>query len=437
MQGSLARHSPVDVSHKFVERRRQSVAFLPMPCDQTSTASTQRNASLSPDDIEQISKVLASTTSSVSQTLVPLIVETVFFGVFTLLIICSTYLIIRRSFRSLPHKVMLFATLVMYAGATISWTSQLYILFTLAKEMNDAQAAASDVLDELQTQRTCLGRAAPTYEGYLKTTEGPLNVCVPTALLTVNIVFSDAIVLWRAWVLHSRGRVVLGVSVALLFATAALSIVDTRDACASLSLRQLFTGNVYGAAAFLLSWTTNVWATSLIAMKAWRYRRFIVRHLDGGSTHTRMENVMALLVESGLLYCLFWTFLVVLQFVNTFGSPASSNFRAVGKRFNNTSALIVKGGLVQLIGIYPTLVIVAICLKRTPCDRYFTQDMSRPMPIAPEVPLRNVVVTVGSTGSDSNMERGTFVTESDRVYGKAIVGKDEVEQSPSRVSSSV
>ncbi|KAI0318038.1 hypothetical protein OF83DRAFT_1171485 [Amylostereum chailletii] len=356
-----------------------------MPCVQTSTAPTQKNASLSSDDIEQISKVLASTTSS--QTLVPLVVETVFFGVFTLLIIISTYFIIRKSLRSLPHKVMLFATLVMYAGVISSWTSQLYVLFALAKQMNDVQATTSDALDKLQTQGTCSGRAAPTYEDYLKATEGPLNVCVPTALLTVNIAFSGAIVLWRAWVLHSRGRVVLGVSAMLLLATAALSVVDARDTLAFLSFRQLFTGNIYGAAAFLLSWT-NVWATSLIIVMTWR------------------------------------------------GAPAVQEIHRTASR-RRKHPYVHGEGDGSLGRVWPAVLSLLDVFGRVPCARYFTQDMPRSMPIAPEVPLRVVVVTAGSSGSDSSVERGSFVTDTDRVCEKAIVGKDEVERYAYVVSPSV
>src|SRR6266404_923505 len=69
---------------------------------------------------------------------------------------------------------------------------------------------------------------------------------------------------------------------------------------------------------------TNILSTSLIAWKAWcvgssclfpsaflttfprEYRRTVSAHLSKGSPSVRAEKVLALLIESGLVYCVLW-----------------------------------------------------------------------------------------------------------------------------------
>ncbi len=101
-----------------------------------------------------------------------------------------------------------------------------------------------------------------------------------------------------------------------------------------LPLGALYTGDKWGLAASIISLLTNVTATGLIAYKAWcvhteksysirhsrihslydfrTHRRFIGSHLQMGSTRTRAEKGLALLVESGIAYCFLWVCLVSL-----------------------------------------------------------------------------------------------------------------------------
>jgi hypothetical protein len=56
-----------------------------------------------------------------------------------------------------------------------------------------------------------------------------------------------------------------------ILSSTALSSINARRTCkaefgpASI----VFAGDIYGFSAFLMSWITNVWATGLIAVKAW------------------------------------------------------------------------------------------------------------------------------------------------------------------------
>ncbi|KAI0308546.1 hypothetical protein OF83DRAFT_1023840, partial [Amylostereum chailletii] len=69
----------------------------------------------------------------------------------------------------------------------------------------------------------------------------------------------------------------------------------------------LFQDNAAGLAAFTLSLVANLWATSLIGCRAWYHRRLIKEYLHRGSgTRTLVEKTLALIAESGVLYCLIW-----------------------------------------------------------------------------------------------------------------------------------
>ncbi|KAI0310516.1 hypothetical protein OF83DRAFT_1228509, partial [Amylostereum chailletii] len=130
------------------------------------------------------------------------------------------------------------------------------------------------------------------------------------------------IVLWRAWILWSRNRVLQVISVASVLATLGLSLADISDACTTFD-GSVFEGSPIGLAALTMSLVTNLWATTLIGYKAWMHRRLIRKHIQSGDGKTQVEKVMTLLVESGVLYCCVWV--RPLPFVsqsNLIGTPA-------------------------------------------------------------------------------------------------------------------
>ncbi|KAI0318547.1 hypothetical protein OF83DRAFT_1115379 [Amylostereum chailletii] len=135
---------------------------------------------ISPDIFSYVSSVL---------------LETAFFSIFTVLIVISTWILMRKGLNSRPSKAMLAATFVMYAAATAHWAVQLDVFFQS---------------DEDETDQ--------------------LYQCAPAALLSVNIILSDIIVLWRAWILRSGG-VFRTVSIFLLLGTIILSIAGTVQNC--------------------------------------------------------------------------------------------------------------------------------------------------------------------------------------------------------------
>ncbi|KAI0313367.1 hypothetical protein OF83DRAFT_1065611, partial [Amylostereum chailletii] len=115
------------------------------------------------------------------------------------------------------------------------------------------------------------------------------------------------IVLWRAWVLWNRNRVFSAISLILLLGSVGEPSYHTVTREHVCSCQPLFEADAYGLAAFVLSLVTNLWATSQIGWKAWcATPTSHKKHLRQGGARTRSEKIMALFIESGLVYCLIW-----------------------------------------------------------------------------------------------------------------------------------
>ncbi|KAM5536749.1 hypothetical protein V8D89_009588 [Ganoderma adspersum] len=196
--------------------------------------------------------------------------------------------------------------------------------------------------------------------------------CAGTATLTINILLGDAIVCWRACVLWHRSRLVKGICIAFLLTTFALGIVDTRFTCAPsnnsfLDRNAVGTGSMYsgvssGVAASVLSFSTNLCATVLVGYKAWEARRRLREYIVAGPMASQMEKVFALLVESGAAYCALWAVVVAWQ-IGDYQKIVETN--SGNNTFWDIFDVIIKGALVPLIAIYPTIIIVLVALNRS------------------------------------------------------------------------
>lgn len=96
-----------------------------------------------------------------------------------------------------------------------------------------------------------------------------------------------------------------------------------------LGLGNEFVDDVFGFAALLFSWITNLWATALISYKAWyvqlmqrsagfisaprQHRRLVKRNLNGKSVGSRTGKYLMLFVDSGIIYCVLWVSSMILE----------------------------------------------------------------------------------------------------------------------------
>ncbi|KAI0056952.1 hypothetical protein BV25DRAFT_1920589 [Artomyces pyxidatus] len=177
----------------------------------------------------------------------------------------------------------------------------------------------------------------------------------------INYILSDAIVVWRALTLWGSNKQVFIILSIFMLGTTAAAGSDV-----GLSLAQLFnTHNIaenqspskLGERSLILvgpTLGTNILATSLIAYKAWRHRAFIKANLSEGSPATNVEKILALLVESGIIYCIVWIFYLLAAF----------------RLFPADGFAVMDGIMVQIAGIYPTMIIILVCLQKSNFEQY-------------------------------------------------------------------
>ncbi|KAI1798384.1 hypothetical protein LXA43DRAFT_1088492 [Ganoderma leucocontextum] len=183
--------------------------------------------------------------------------------------------------------------------------------------------------------------------------------CGETVALTVNILLGDAIVWWRACVLWRANWIIRLLCAGFLITTADMDPESWGEGKGN-----MYEGVSYGIAATVLSLATNVLATSLIGYKFWEHGHILKKYIVIGPRIRRLEKVLCLLVESGITYCLLWIVVVIWHVQADTGPPGVTNPWS----FYNVFAIVIDGGLVQLIAIYPMLIIVLVALERSTFD---------------------------------------------------------------------
>ncbi|KAF9074752.1 hypothetical protein BDP27DRAFT_1316784 [Rhodocollybia butyracea] len=172
---------------------------------------------------------------------------------------------------------------------------------------------------------------------------------------TVALYFlSDVIVVWRAWILYNDRfylRILLGLCVLGSLVGVSLDSVfvlleaftnSTGEANSLTKIRVLMP-------TMLL--ITNFTATVIITMKTWDYRRTIKLDLGHTSQKSDVEQILLLLLESGLIYCACWVYRLY-----NFTNPGALSFAG-----RNVFATL----LPHLTAIYPTLIIILVTAQKS------------------------------------------------------------------------
>ncbi|THH10830.1 hypothetical protein EW146_g8243 [Bondarzewia mesenterica] len=272
--------------------------------------------------------------SPVQEDIISLAFETGFYSLCAAFFALSTYLLACKGFNSRTNLTLWLVTVIMFLVSTchyaLSWVT-----------------AYSDVLSDLQFL------VDEVLDSYPSIPDNPDDSVVfqrvsevQIYLPIINYILSDAVLLWRAWVLWDRNIKVMIVPALMWFITAVAAFV-------SVGLLRMGYATISAIIASTLPLVTNIVATSLIAFKAWKYSRSIKAFLGNSSApKIRAGAVLALLVESGFLYCAIWIAYVI------------SRFSSVGPLFKD----IMQAIIVQISGSYPTVVIVLVALQKTAWD---------------------------------------------------------------------
>ncbi|KAM5546327.1 hypothetical protein V8D89_000453 [Ganoderma adspersum] len=354
------------------------------------------------------------------------------YGIFTLLCCASIYFLVqgndlrtRRVTLMISLTILaLFTSTTVYTVVSLFWATR---RLTYLLVMSDASEAMS-----------LLNRCN----------------CAKTATLTINILLGDAIVCWRACSVWQRNRFIMGTSTALLLATFALAIVDTRYTCMDYSLDspllkqkaaesgRLYKGASCGVAASVLSLCTNLYATAAVALKAWHFRRILRRYIVTGPMFSQAGKALSMLVESGMIYCGIWVLVVAYQAGMYARAPGNDQCLAdisCGTKYYHSFwyifGFINESSLVPLIAIYPTIIIILVALNRSHVENGFLKATQSGF--HPAVPLRELTVAVdtavttrcdiesrGSSGTIRAICEEEFAPE-DRIEGSSIHAEEE------------
>ncbi|KAH9850508.1 hypothetical protein C2E23DRAFT_314633 [Lenzites betulinus] len=187
-----------------------------------------------------------------------------------------------------------------------------------------------------------------------------------------------------------------------------MGIADAQSSCRKVPTLtgNLYLEDAYGTAATVLSLTTNLVTTCLIGYKAWQHKQFIKHTLKGLSCRTQVQRIMAVLVESGAIYCIIWLLVLgyeIFQYATPIASAHSVPSEAA-TRFSNGYGYFLSGCLNPLIGMYPTLVILLVALRKSPSDTVFSfQDSSIPTTLRLSFAPQGSAGTALVNGSFSNV----------------------------------
>ncbi|KAJ8090449.1 hypothetical protein PM082_019047 [Marasmius tenuissimus] len=180
---------------------------------------------------------------------------------------------------------------------------------------------------------------------------------VRQVLPPIAIVIGDSIVIWRAWALSAGNKKIMFVPVLLQLALTVNSFAWVGcfvDAGMPTVIPE--TCKKFNMAANILPLLTNIAGTSVIAYTTWRHRKAISEYLTN-CPRTRAEKVMVLLVESGVLYISLW--IVQIAEMVTPSNPSFAN-----QAFRQFYSVFVP----QLVGLYPTAIVVFVFLQRSLWD---------------------------------------------------------------------
>ncbi|KAI0319491.1 hypothetical protein OF83DRAFT_1110151 [Amylostereum chailletii] len=325
---------------------------------------------------KRVSLALSDLAYTKKQVIFPLLFETFLFGILTLLVIVSTYAISSKELRSRPRRLLVIVTLTMYALSAALWSFDVYAMWYDMSVMIPADLATGDSI-------------APG--------SNPNTDFAEDVLFAVIFVMSDSVALWRAcviWGMHKGMRICSAVLILVQICTWVVYLIQSAvdylgpDTPASFQPLGSSSGNVdLIAVTYSVTITVNIWATAMIAYKTWKHRRNVRLYLHSRTGKSAVEAGCLLLVESGVLYAVFWIVFGILQTVPTTSDAVM------------TAASVFFFGLNQIPGIYFTLVIVIVELKQS----HFENALSNMRPgasITTPFPTRVPQATVRTDGMD-------------------------------------
>ncbi|KAJ7488157.1 hypothetical protein FB451DRAFT_1391102 [Mycena latifolia] len=303
-------------------------------------------------------------------------------GLYTTLVCITVYDLCTHKAALPARKGLLAATLLMFVCSNLQVIEQL----------------AFNVL-QLQT----LGADSPNNARKL------LNIRLSENVFgRVNYLMSDAIVVWRAWVVyHDNLKVHLLLSLCLLGSLVG-AMIDMTFGSLWLFGNAKFTPSGPRTLIMVLPLVvTNMVSTSLMGYKVWQYRRQIKADLNlPKNKETKVERILVILTESGLIYCLIW-----IPFL----------YLILTKEGTDTTGYKITANMVpQLSAMYPVVIVLLVALQRTHLESTVTGRLSQSIYFAHTA---EAGVETNNRMNTTSIHRDTEATEDGRTKEKgSLVG---------------
>ncbi|KAF7357721.1 hypothetical protein MVEN_00818000 [Mycena venus] len=276
-----------------------------------------------------------------------LVVQTFFFGMYTILNFMSIRMLLQRGLKTKVHKILFSITTFMYLLSAAFWAYS--IAYTVGRMESFIKIAANEW--DFSTRVDAVLKWSPLFN----------------AIIFINYVLSDGIVVWRAWVIcmrsHRRFMCIpiffLGLTTISVLLTIAFRIANfDHDIMPHLADYLNFT-QVTAVATSLIS---NLSSMSIVGATLWRHWRTIHAAFPEKKRPTRANRTMIVIVESGVLYSLSTITLVLFSAIPSH-LPSGSTFGDLYTPIN-----------VQIAGAYPSIVLLLVSAHGSLNDSTFSDD---------------------------------------------------------------
>ncbi|KAH9980371.1 hypothetical protein BGW80DRAFT_1556939 [Lactifluus volemus] len=291
-------------------------------------------------------------------------IEGFFFGLYTALFAFSTFFTLRKDLSNRTRYAMLAVSVIMYAISATHWS---FVFATALRSLR-------------------IGNWAATVPEQM----------VILYLPRFNYILSDGIVLWRAWLLWDR-RVMLFILPFLflvcIFVFTIVDLIFMSGGLITYLMHHENTGNAFMWAILGFIVGTNLWATSLMFIRAWQHRRFLRSVFGNENAKSKAEKTLSFLVESGAIYLCYWVAVV------TLGACRIS------------WATYLDSSNTQIMGVYQTAIVVVISMRLSATDILSrpggeSRPYSTPIVFMPRPPTSQIS-EAGSKDSDTENGRKT------------------------------
>ncbi|KAJ7141503.1 hypothetical protein C8R44DRAFT_247973 [Mycena epipterygia] len=237
-------------------------------------------------------------------------------------------MLIRRGLKSQVNKALLIITLSMYILSAAYW-AYCFVEVVIRIQINSQNATSTPITKWL---------------------------LLFNALILVNYVLSDGVVIWRAGLICSPDHrkylhfplfclIITSISV---IGTIGLRIVSVTGLAFSHSSSFRTTINTLQMSNVSLSFISNLSATVVVGVTAWRHRQTIRAGFD---KTTKGNQILCLLLESGILYCVSGLIVLVAPLIRL--------------RYSMTLGDIYTPVNTQIAGAYTPIVLLLVSMQRS------------------------------------------------------------------------